>query len=153
MNKHMNRLRADAPRHERGAALVFALAILLVLTLLSVSSLRTSSLEQLMAGNTQESTRAFEAAESGLAKSLADTSTFASISGQVTTNYSFSGMNATARVLTSFKQSTKPGRSANPTGQGTADVAHFDQEANATTTTGARTVLHQGVKKNIPKAN
>lgn len=153
MKKNIDVLSALELRGQRGAALVFALAILLVLTLLSVSALRTSSLEQLMAGNTQESTRAFEAAESGLAKSLADATTFASISGSVTTNYTFSGMNATVRVLTSYKQTTKTGRSSSPTGQGTADVAHFNQQATATTTTGARIEIHQGVKKNIPKAN
>jgi Tfp pilus assembly protein PilX len=40
--------------------------ILLVLTILGITALRTSSLQQLMAGNIQESTRAFEATESGL---------------------------------------------------------------------------------------
>ncbi len=57
-------------RGQRGMALVFSLVVLLILTILGISSLRTSSLEQLMSGNTQEQTRAFEAADSGLSRAL-----------------------------------------------------------------------------------
>lgn len=55
---------------QRGAALVFSLLILLVLTILGMSAMRTSSLEQIMAGNTQELNRAFQAADSGMAKAF-----------------------------------------------------------------------------------
>lgn len=51
--------------YQRGAALVFSLVILLILTILGISAMRTSSLEQIMTGNTQESTRALQAADSG----------------------------------------------------------------------------------------
>jgi len=53
-------------RDQRGAALVVALIILLVLTLLGVSAMNTSSLEEKMAANSQEFNRAFQAADSGL---------------------------------------------------------------------------------------
>jgi len=143
-----------APAHgQRGVALVFALMILLVLTLLSLSALRTSSLEQIMAGNTQELTRAFEAAESGLAMGLGDPSTFSSISSTATNTYVFEAMGAQATVETTYSQTTAAPRSSVPTGQGTADIAHFDQKSTAVTGTGARTIIHQGVKKNIPKPN
>lgn len=141
------------PEPQAGVALIFALVILLVLTLLSVSALRISSFEQVMAGNTQEINRAFQAAESGMVRSLADPANFASMSSTSTNNYSFSEMGASVVVETTLKQITTTRRSSNPTGQGTADFAHFDQKATATTTTGARTTLHQGVRKNIPKAN
>lgn len=153
MKPRAQRSSINSMRAQHGAALVFSLAILLVLTLLTVSALRTSTLEQTMAGNTQESTRAFEAAESGLAKSLADKTTFASMSGAAAKNYTFGSMNAQATVDTTYVQTTKPSRGAVPTGQGTSDVAHFNQKSVADTTTGARSTLHQGVKKNIPKAN
>ena len=59
-----------APNQQRGMALVFALVVLLILTILGISTLRTSSLEQLMSGNTQEQTRAYEAADSGASQAL-----------------------------------------------------------------------------------
>jgi Tfp pilus assembly protein PilX len=150
-----HRIHIDAafPSAQTGVALVFSLVILLVLTILGISSLRISTLEQAMSGNTQEGIRAFQAAESGLARSLSDTATFSSPSSGITTvrNYTFTDMGAQVTVETNFIQSVPPGRSAVPTGQGSADAAHFDQRAVGTTIgTGARSVTHQGVKKYMP---
>lgn len=149
----MKQPRRPLRRRQAGVALIFALVILLVLTLLGVSALRISTFEQLMAGNTQEINRAFQAAESGMVRSLADPNNFSSMSSIAINEYTFSEMGAEVAVETELKQITSTRRSSNPTGQGTADFAHFDQKATATTNAGARTVLHQGVRKNIPKAN
>lgn len=51
---------------ERGAALVMALIILLVLTLLGVSAMSTTVLEEKMANNAKDRNLAFQAAESAL---------------------------------------------------------------------------------------
>lgn len=60
-------------RHsQRGAALVVGLLLLLVLTLLAISGMNTASLELVMAGNTQYSQNAFQAAEAGIERSLID---------------------------------------------------------------------------------
>jgi len=55
------------PPAQTGAALVVGLVLLLVLTLLAVSTMRTAALELLMAGNTQYRENAFRLAEAGLA--------------------------------------------------------------------------------------
>lgn len=55
---------------QRGAALVIGLILLMVLTLLAVSSMNTSSLELQMAGNTQFSQNAFQAAETGIEQAM-----------------------------------------------------------------------------------
>jgi Tfp pilus assembly protein PilV len=52
---------------QRGAVLIVALILLAVLTLLGVTAMSTTSLEEKMAANTQEGTRAFQIAETGLA--------------------------------------------------------------------------------------
>lgn len=52
--------------HQSGAVLVVSLLILLVMTLLGVSALSTSSLEEKMASNLQDKALAFEAAEAAL---------------------------------------------------------------------------------------
>jgi len=51
---------------ERGAALIVSLLILIVLTLIGVSAMSTSSLEEKMASNTRDLNLAFQAAESAL---------------------------------------------------------------------------------------
>jgi type IV pilus assembly protein PilX len=57
--------------HERGAALVIGLILLLMLTLLAVSGMNSASLEFIMAGNEQYRTNAFQAAEAGIEQSMA----------------------------------------------------------------------------------
>jgi len=53
-------------RHEGGFALAMTLIMLLVLTILGVTAMNMSSLQQKMAGNMQESQVAFQAAESAV---------------------------------------------------------------------------------------
>ncbi len=52
--------------HERGAAMVIALVMLLVLTLLATASARMTLMEERMTGNTQDRNIAFQAAEASL---------------------------------------------------------------------------------------
>jgi len=60
----MTRNRYNPPlRAERGAALVTALLLLVILTILGISGIVTATLELQMAGNTQYQERAFQAAE------------------------------------------------------------------------------------------
>src|SRR5258707_15529693 len=56
-------------RHQRGAALVIGLILLLLLTLLAVSGMNSASLEFIMAGHEQYRANAFQAAEAGLEQS------------------------------------------------------------------------------------
>lgn len=51
---------------QKGAALVVGLVLMMVLTLLAVSTMRTATLELLMAGNAQYKEKAFQLAETGL---------------------------------------------------------------------------------------
>lgn len=61
-------MNALMPIHGRqqGAALIVGLILLLVLTVLAVSTMRTASLELVMAGNVQYRENAFQLSESGL---------------------------------------------------------------------------------------
>jgi type IV pilus assembly protein PilX len=54
------------PGHQRGAALIIGLLLLLVLTLLAVSGMNSASLEYVMAGNEQYQKNAFQAAETAI---------------------------------------------------------------------------------------
>ncbi len=59
--------RSTAPRRQRGAILIVALLILLVMTIIGVSAMRTTTLDERIAANTQYKTTTFQAAESALA--------------------------------------------------------------------------------------
>jgi type IV pilus assembly protein PilX len=52
--------------HQQGAALITSLIILLVLTMLGVSAMNSSSLQELMAGNMRDQNLSFQAAEAAL---------------------------------------------------------------------------------------
>ncbi|GEM_PF-6435757 len=155
-----NILHVTAPRHQRGMVLVFSLIILLVLTILGVGTLRTSSLEQLMSGSTQETMRSFQAADSGVDKGLNQikTSTPADpLSFSNSTAYSYSQMGATATAQTpTLIQIGQPVRSTKPTGYGTSSRAYYDQQIIGRTPSDtllperSRTVLHQGITTGAP---
>ncbi len=53
-------------RAQRGSVLVVSLIIMLVLTMLGLSSMSTSTMEERMAGNSRDRNQAFQAAEIGL---------------------------------------------------------------------------------------
>ena len=53
-------------RQQRGAALVVGLLMLVALTLIGVTTMGMSSMELRMAGNAQNKSNAFQAAEAGL---------------------------------------------------------------------------------------
>lgn len=145
------RVKASGFSDTRGAALVTSLVILLVLTILGLAAMSTSSLEEKMSGNIQDSTFAFEAAESGLNKALT-TAGALSLSGTTTNSFDFDGgKSGSASVQTVFLQYSPPKRG---TGYGSNfDVANFDQTSTGTTTSGAKAVIHQGVGQVVPKAN
>ena len=102
-----------------------------------------------MSGNTQEATRAFEAAESGLNQAL-NTSGSLTLSGSSSNNFTYSTMNATADVSTAFVQYSSPKR-----GSGYSDknfqTANFDQSATGKTGVGAKAVVHQGIAQIVPQ--
>ncbi|HEY6507552.1 MAG TPA: PilX N-terminal domain-containing pilus assembly protein [Vicinamibacterales bacterium] len=59
-----------SPAHEKGAALIVGLVLLLVLTVLGVSGINMATLELTMTGNTQAAQFAFQAAETGIDEAL-----------------------------------------------------------------------------------
>lgn len=148
---------------QRGMALVFALVVLLILTILGVSGLRTSSLEQLMSGNVQEQTRALEAADSGLSRALNDIKTNTASVDPTTfvdgTQYTYQVITANGAEKTSATATAKTPtltqvgpavRSSMPSGSN-ACTAYYDQKVmGATSGTFAQESLHQGMNVGAP---
>ena len=143
---------------QNGVALVTALVLLTVVTMLAITSMGTNILEEKMAANLQEVNRAFQTAESGLAKALEDDAAF-NIVNLVDDNdtpfypsddiYDFNGSDADlgdysadTNFAVYFRQKTVPKR-----GSGwDTDTAfyHFDVVSQGETGSGAATTLHAG---------
>jgi len=141
-----------------GAALITALVLLTVVTMLAIASMGTTSLEEKMAANSQEVNRAFQTAEAGLEKAFQDDDAF-NIVNLVDTNgtpydptddiYDYTGSDhnvgsydAETDYAAYFKQKTIPKRGS---GWDTSMAFyHFDVISRGKTATGAATVLHAG---------
>ncbi|MFN2309885.1 MAG: PilX N-terminal domain-containing pilus assembly protein [Gammaproteobacteria bacterium] len=57
---------ARQPARQRGAVLIISLIFLLLMTLIGVTSMQSTTLQERMAGNTRDRNLAFQAAEAGL---------------------------------------------------------------------------------------
>jgi Tfp pilus assembly protein PilX len=72
----------NIPKHthkaskQNGAALVTALVLLTIMTMLAMTSMSTNTLEEKMAANAQEMNRAFQAAEMGLRLAMNNANAF-----------------------------------------------------------------------------
>jgi type IV pilus assembly protein PilX len=120
-----------APIRQRGAALVVGLVMLVVLTLLAVSTMNTSTLQVTMAGNTQFSENAFQAAETGIDLALAqrnfNTTTPSTIVPTAVGN-------GTTEAVTTFEATTPVPDGGFSIGVGTGgyQAFHFDTTATGT---------------------
>lgn len=63
-------MQSPVPAVQRGAALIISLILLMVLTVLAISTMRTASLGLLMAGNAQSRENAFQLAMNGIETTL-----------------------------------------------------------------------------------
>jgi type IV pilus assembly protein PilX len=149
---------AFTPSRQKGAVLVMALVILVVMTILGVTVMNTTSLGEKMAGNLQESTRAFQTSESGVEHSFQDGTSLASLvyPGQSTSETITIGT-TTAVVQTTYTQrGNKPKRAldrANIYSITDYGTANFELKSTGKTTTSAKAVVTQGVAQITPKNN
>jgi hypothetical protein len=72
---HMSR-QLQSKKTQSGAVLVVAMIFLIIMTLLAVSGMGTTSMEERMSSNSQETMKAFQSAETGLSQALANADSF-----------------------------------------------------------------------------
>ena len=142
-----------APNRERqsGAVLLVAMVILVILTLLGVTVMHTTSLQERMASNTQEQVHAFQAAETGLNQAFADnlaydlTSTYTGGATPTT----FAGSADSASYIPTFLGFSPPP----PGSHYSATIfhtAHFNFRATGTSATNLSAVLNGGAYQIAP---
>ncbi len=86
-------------KQQRGGALITALSILLILTVLGISAMSTTALQERMAGNARDAEVAFEAAEFGLRAAEAYINTLTPT--LITTDFSATGGPGGGRFIVS----------------------------------------------------
>jgi len=135
------------PGRQAGTALIMALSILVILTILGISAMKGSTLEYRMATSVQDTSIAFQAAESALAESMSTISL--DPNQDITYNYTTgpTGIKS-AKVTTSYQgtSDTNVNRSAKPDGT-SMKWFHFNQTAVAETNSGATTTIKSGFKQ------
>lgn len=140
-------LQTGAPE-QKGVALVMALVILVILTILGISAMKSSTLELKMAAGIQDNTMAFQAAESGLVDAFRNVTLDPNQTVKSTyipdpTN--LPGVKATTD--TTFEDYSNMQSSDKPSSKITYRHANFTQTAVGETPSGAKVVIHQGVRQ------
>ncbi len=146
----MNAIHTAAPCSRRrvrdgGFVLVLALVLLLVLTTLAVSGVTSSSLQFTIAGNAQQHSGAFMAAESGLATAMVngtfDPTVPAQVMNQAVPNAPTDTFTVTIQpALNGAPQPPPPGFSINSFSSYIFDVASVGQSVRGSSTTHAEGV-------------
>jgi len=140
------------PARQSGAILIVSMIILLILTLLGVTAMNTSSLQQRMASNTQEQVHAFQAAETGLNQAFSDNLAY-DISGTYTggaTATAFAGSADKASYLPTFLGFSPPPPESLYSAT-SFQAAHFNFRATGTSATNLSIVLNGGAYQIAPK--
>lgn len=123
-----------------------ALVVLVILTILGISAMKSSTLELKMATGIQDNTVAFQAAESGLVEAFRNVTL--DPNQTVTSTYTPTpGSGVVASTDTTFKEYSNVEKSSKPSSKVSYRQANFTQTSTATTPGGAKVVIHQGVRQ------
>ncbi len=138
---------------QSGAVLIVALIILVILTLLGVTAMNTTSLQERIASNTQEQVHAFQAAETGLNQAFAD-----NLAYDITSSYTGGSVLTPVVVGSGDSASYVPtflGFSPPPPGSlyssTSFQAAHFNFRATGNSATNLSIVLNGGAYQIAPK--
>ncbi|GAB1261384.1 pilus assembly PilX N-terminal domain-containing protein [Aurantivibrio plasticivorans] len=156
-------------QHQRGATLIVALILLLVMSLVAISSMTTSILEEKMSINMQNSVAVFQAAESGIDQTLQDIPLLISVtntSGNKTKSATLSSSSeASASIDVAFVREKIPDEGGSPDatqaggswsgggiGNNATAIRYFEAESTAALNTNAdiNTTLTQGFYYCVP---
>lgn len=145
---------------QKGIVLVVGLIFLLVLTIIGVTALRTTVLEQRMAGNTQQLTLAFQDAEARIALllnslnasevNLSSSDTCASIDPDTNPDPVNPDAIDTYQTCPEYIGTSDPGRTTDTAEGSQTSFLHFRIESQSTTVGNATATIQQGVFQRGP---
>lgn len=155
--------------HQRGIVLVVGLVFLLVLTILGVTALRTTALEERMAGNMMSKTLAFQDAEATIAsfigtinsRKLAETDDDDNIGlstqddcgeGDTVSNLSHNTGSVSNETCRRYMGRSDTARQKDNADGSQTGFSHFQIESKTVTKGNARVEITQGIAVRSPKA-
>jgi hypothetical protein len=148
----MRPLNSPERARQSGAVLIVAMILLVVLTLLGVTAMNTTSLQERIASNTQEQVHAFQAAETGLNQAFTDNLAF-----DITSTYT-GGATPTTFAGAADSASYEPtflGFSPPPPGSlysaTSFQAAHFNFRATGISASNLSIVINGGAYQIAPK--
>lgn len=153
----MKAITVGALNRQRGFALVVGLIFLLVLTILGVTALRTTTLEERMAGNLQKRTLAFQDAESAIVQFLRNVNSATTILStgndcSATSNFKSNIEIHENKLCSGFIGSTDPGRLVDTAEGVQIRFNHFRVDSQSQTDAGGVSVeINQGFYQRGPK--
>ena len=130
-------------KRQRGVALAVALMLLLVITVLAISAMSSSRMQLVMAGNTQFSILAFQAAQTAIETRFAEGG-FTTDSTADVDDYEFEAIGSTAQSTVSYRAATDVPAGGYSLGAG-FQAYHFEITATATAPRGATSSQVQGL--------
>lgn len=134
----------DFRQRQQGAALMVALVLMVVITILAMSAMGTSRLELLMAGNTQYGLQAFQAAQSAIDARLAAGGFNTSMSAASTAYPYPNGASGTASVTYQTSTEVPAGATGGYSLGSGYQAFHFEIDASGTASRGATSSQTQG---------
>ena len=138
-----------AVRRQRGAALIIGLLLLLVLTLLAVSGMRSASEELIMAGNEQYRQSAFQGAEAGIELAIRDGDFNASPTVQTVTG-TVGSVDYTATITP--QNNGDPYGTTRGSSSESASAVFYEVVSQGTSSRGAQVTTWQGLSQPVPTA-
>ncbi len=135
---------------QSGVALVTALMFLVILTMLALSSMTNTTLEEKMAANSVEINRIFQAAESGVVIASAEGADYKTTHSEENPHVVEVAQrlgNAAVKYEVTYLQKTKPPRTTEREAMFdvNANAYHYNIRATATGVSGARIELESGI--------
>ena len=132
--------------NQSGVILVISMIFMVVLTVIGISSLGRTELEERMATNFQEQNRAFQVAETGIAQVLANVSLFSTETDNTHDTGTVGGYNASAQQSINYIATTKVLRNDKGWGVGTADFHNFNINSVGSGNNSAKADVNRGVR-------
>lgn len=147
---------------QNGVVLVVGLVFLLVLTIIGITSLRTTTLEERMAGNLQQQTVAFQDAESRVAAlintlnagtvNLSANDSCQTIDTETNPGSNNSQAIASFHTCPEYIGTSMAGRMTNTAEGSQTSLLHFRLESTSTTVGNATATVQQGVFQRGPRS-
>ena len=139
-------------KEQTGAVLMTALILLVIMTMLGITSMSTSTLEEKMAANSQDINRSFQAAETGLEMVFSDENAFNTSNTTDTDGTANDLYTPSATTVGSYGASVtynaymlQMARPPRNSGWDSSNAYyHFDLNATSTTASGSTTTVHGG---------